>query len=126
MKKFLSKFSRLGLTFVGIHATLVLLIPLWVKLFPPSCNIICIFYGELSYFLLFNIPGQFSAYLILPMLQVFKSHEVRLSGDLTMIDYIPIYLFSAIFYYFVGVLIQIVRSGTKYKLKVKKLNGRKK
>jgi len=36
--KFLSKLSRLGLIFVGIQTILVLLIPLWAKLYKFPCN----------------------------------------------------------------------------------------
>ena len=108
MKRFLSKFSRLGLVFVGMHALLVLLIPVWIKLFPPSCNIICIFSSEQSYFFLFNMPGWLITFgtFIVNILQEIKPEKVRLSGQITVIDNAVMFAFSSIVYFLIGALIQ--------------------
>lgn len=132
MKKTFDKLS-LGLKFVFGHAILTLLIPLWTKIFPSShsCGLFpCIFSDEQGLFFLFNIPGLFGSFFVLPMLQWFKPENVRLSGKLTMVDYIPIYLISALFYYFAGTILQIVfqikSKKSIYNFKVKKRKERNK
>lgn len=129
MKNFLRRFSLLGLIFVFIHAILVLLIPLWIKIFPQShsCGIFpCIFSDGQSLFFLFNLPGMLSSFLFLPFLQWLKPREVKLSGKFTMVDYIPVYIISAIFYYFLGAILQFILQMVFcmlfYRLKIRKDN----
>lgn len=121
--KFINRFSRLGLIFVSIHFALVLLIPLWVKLFPLSCGFICIFSKEQGYFFLFNIPGWIIVYgtFIINILQFLKPEVVRLSGKITTLDNVTVFIFSSISYYLIGALMQFIRSGTKLRLKIKKI-----
>lgn len=97
-------FSKIGITLVGIQTLLVALVPLFAKLFPTGCNIICIFSEQQGYFILFNVPGMFL--LGLPfMYQLIMSLETpqqRLSGQLTPAFYIVVFLLSALVYYFIG------------------------
>ncbi len=105
--KFFSKLSRLGSIFVGIQIILVLLIPLWTRLYQFSCNIICILSDEIVYFILFNIPGWLVWGTPLGrILDVLKSQAVKSSGDIYITDYFFMFLASSIIYYLIGFLIE--------------------
>lgn len=104
---FLSKLSRLGLILMGIQTVLLLLIPLWTKLYQFPCNVICILSDQIGYFILLNIPG----WLLwgTPMgriLDGLKPQIVKLSGEIYITDYLFMFISSAIIYYLIGWLIE--------------------
>lgn len=103
-------FSRLGLILVGIQTLLTVLIPIFAKIFPSSCSIICIFTEEQVYFFLFNLPGNYITSI--PFINEFIKHlgtqEQQLSGKITIFHYISIFLSASIIYYFMGLIIEAI------------------
>lgn len=105
--KFFSKLSKLGLIFVGTQTVLLLLIPLWTKLYQFPCNVLCILSDSFGYFVILNIPGWLLwGTPIGRILDIFKPQTVKLSGEVYMTDYLFMFLSSATIYYFISVLIE--------------------
>jgi hypothetical protein len=99
--------KNLGIKLEVVHFLLVALIPLWVRIFPSHCSFICIFSPEQGFFFLFNLPGMFiEGTFFFDILQALRPEKVRLSGDIIAIDYITMYLFSALTYYIMGFFVE--------------------
>src|SRR3989344_420615 len=103
-------FSKLGLILVGIQTVLVVLIPVFAKIFSGSCSFICIFTQEQGYFFLFNLPGMYikSLPFIHQFIESLETFQQRLNGEISVISYTLIFLFSAIIYYIIGLGIEII------------------
>lgn len=103
-------FTRLGLILIGIQLLLTIFIPIFVKIFPSSCSIICIFSEEQGYFFLFNLPGIYlsSIPFISDFIMSLRTTQERLSGEITLLSNIITFLLSSIVYYFIGLGIETV------------------
>lgn len=104
---FLSKLSKFGLILVGIQTVLVVLIPLWTKLYQFPCNVICILSDQIGYFILINIPGWLLWGTPVGRIpDIFKPQAVKLSGEIFITDYLFMFLSTAIVYYLIGWIIE--------------------
>jgi hypothetical protein len=111
MKRFLSRFSRVGLIIIAVHLVLTLLIPLWTLISPFSCGgFMCILSDNLVYFILLNIPGWLLTGLQVTQeaLDFFRPNDVTLSGNLYFTDYLFMFLFSSTTYYILGSLFELL------------------
>lgn len=115
-------FSKLGLILIGLQLLLTALIPVFTKIFDQSCSIICIFSEEQGYFILFNIPGLYIASI--PFMHEFiknlGAEQQRLSGEITLISNILIFILSAIIYYIIGLGIETI-----WRKKLSQMNKKK-
>lgn len=102
---FLTKLSKLGIFFVVVHVLLILLIPLWVKIFGRGCGFFfCALTAEEVHFMFFNLPGLFitSFEPAHNLLHQIEPSSVRQTGEIFIGRKIVEFLISSIFFYFTG------------------------